>query len=251
MSVSPGARWGTFLRSFAIQGSFNYRTLIGAGFAFALLPVLRAIHGDDEAALTEAVRRHSGLFNSHPYLSPTALGAVARMEEEGQDAAVIDRFKMAVRGSLGTLGDRVFWAGWRPICVLGALGLLALGLPWWAVVGCFLVVYNAGHIAIRLAGFSLGLSAGLQVGERLRAFPLGKLQQGLTTAGAFFAGLVVAVAVGRGVLPAESTPPSSGPHWGAAAAVAAVAGIWFAARLRTPIIVLLCGVLLLGIVLGI
>lgn len=250
MSGHRWARWGTFLRSFAIQGSFNYRTLIGAGFAFALLPVLRAIHGRDQAALTESVRRHSELFNSHPYLSAAALGAVARMEEEGREAAVIDRFKMAVRGSLGTLGDRVFWAGWRPICVLGALGLLALGLPWWAVVGCFLIVYNAGHIAVRFAGFRLGLSAGFQVGERLRSVPLGKIQQSLTTAGAFFAGLVVAVAVGRGVLPAESMPPSSGPHWGAASAVAAVAGIWFGARLRTPVVGLLVVVLLLGILLG-
>jgi mannose/fructose/N-acetylgalactosamine-specific phosphotransferase system component IID len=250
MSANRRARWGVFLRSFAIQGSFNYRTLIGAGFAFALLPVLRAIHGHDEAALTEAVRRHSGLFNSHPYLSAAALGAVARMEEEGRDVGVIERFKMAVRGSLGTLGDRVFWAGWRPICVLAALGLLALGLPWWAVVGCFLVVYNAGHIAVRVAGFRLGLSAGFQVGERLRSVPLGRVQQALTAAGAFFAGLVVAVAVGRGVLPAESMPPSSGPHWGAAAAVAAVAGIWFGTRLRTSVVVLLGGVLLLGITLG-
>jgi hypothetical protein len=39
--------WHVFLRSFAIQGSWNYRTLQGSGFAFALMPVLRYVHGDE------------------------------------------------------------------------------------------------------------------------------------------------------------------------------------------------------------
>ena len=41
------ARAAMILRSFAVQGSWNYRTLIGAGFAFALLPALRALYGRD------------------------------------------------------------------------------------------------------------------------------------------------------------------------------------------------------------
>jgi mannose/fructose/N-acetylgalactosamine-specific phosphotransferase system component IID len=48
-----------FLRSFTIQGSWNYRTLQGSGFAFALMPVLRWVHGENTAALQAAVQRHA------------------------------------------------------------------------------------------------------------------------------------------------------------------------------------------------
>src|SRR5690606_32454688 len=65
---------------FAIQGSWNYRTLIGTGFAFALLPLLRSRYRGDPARLRESLERHASLFNSHPYLAPVALGAVAQLE---------------------------------------------------------------------------------------------------------------------------------------------------------------------------
>ena len=57
------------IRSLSVQGSWNYRTLIGSGFAYALLPALRFIYRDRPAELQAAVRRHTELFNSHPYLS--------------------------------------------------------------------------------------------------------------------------------------------------------------------------------------
>src|SRR5262245_42922529 len=99
----------SFLRSFAIQGSWNYRTLIGCGFAFTLIPVLRTIYAARPEEYEAAVQRHTALFNSHPYLSPMALGAVAVLEAT-EAPAVVDRFKSAVRGSLGSLGDRLIWA---------------------------------------------------------------------------------------------------------------------------------------------
>jgi mannose/fructose/N-acetylgalactosamine-specific phosphotransferase system component IID len=134
-----------FLRSFAIQGSWNYRTLQGSGFAFALLPALRYLHRDDPQRLLDAVRRHTHLFNAHPYLSGVALGAVARLEADGEDPEVIERFKNALRSSLGALGDRVVWAGWRPACLLLALTVLLVTESAWAAVALFLVLYNSGH----------------------------------------------------------------------------------------------------------
>ena len=117
---SRGVLLRVFLRSFAIQGSWNYRSLIGSGFAYALLPVLRVLYREDPAKLHAAVRRHSELFNSHPYLAPLALGAVAVLEQT-EPPEVVTRFKAAVRGSLGTLGDRLVWSGWRPLVALIAL----------------------------------------------------------------------------------------------------------------------------------
>jgi mannose PTS system EIID component len=160
-----------FLRSFAIQGSWNYRTLQGSGFAFALLPALRYLHRDDPQRLLDAVRRHTHLFNAHPYLSGVALGAVARLEADGEDPEVIERFKNALRSSLGALGDRVVWAGWRPACLLLALTVLLVTESAWAAVALFLVLYNSGHLALRWWGLRIGIGYGKAVGEQLRRAP--------------------------------------------------------------------------------
>lgn len=228
------------MRSFAIQGSWNYRTLIGTGFAFALLPVLRVVYRDDRTGLEEAVARHSSLFNSHPYLAPIALGAVSTMTEAGEDVLVIERFKAAVRGSLGTLGDRLVWAGWRPVCMLVALALLALGTPWWFAVAAFLVVYNVGHLVLRLWGYGLGLSKGKGVGERLRRYPVGPLQQGLMAMGAFLTGLVLPLALSGGLGFVGGVWPPEGADigmiWGLVAGMGAVAGVRFGLALRTPLV---------------
>ncbi len=117
---NPGRRahLSTFFRSFLIQGSWNNRTMIGGGFAFAILPVLRRLHRGDPEAFRDALQRHSEHFNAHPYLADLALGAVCRMEAERRDPEEIRRFKLAVRGPLGSLGDTLIWVGWRPATVL-------------------------------------------------------------------------------------------------------------------------------------
>lgn len=158
-----------FLRSFAVQGSWNFETLVGYGFAFALLPALRIVYRDRPDELAAAVGRHARLFNTHPYLSPIALGAVARLEVEGESPDVIERFKAAVRGALGGLGDRLVWAGWRPVCILSALWLFFAGAPWWFGVVAFLVVYNLGHVGLRLWAFRLGWKESTHIATTLRS----------------------------------------------------------------------------------
>ncbi|MGW8282380.1 MAG: PTS system mannose/fructose/sorbose family transporter subunit IID, partial [Gemmatimonadota bacterium] len=103
--------------------------------AFALLPLLRRIHAGDPVRLSEAMTRHMGSFNSHPYLAGMAVGALARAELEEETAERIEKFRTALRGPLGTVGDRVVWASWRPACLLGAIAAFGFGLaPIWAVV---------------------------------------------------------------------------------------------------------------------
>ncbi len=217
--IGWGVKGAVLLRALAVQGSWNYETLTGTGFGFALLPALRVIYGKNPAGLEEAVRRHEGPFNSHPYLAPLALGAVIRLEEDGENPDVIERFKTAVRGSLGTLGDQLVWAGVRPLCLLLAMGLVLLGAPWWWAVVAFLCLYNAAHVGIMLWGFNVGYSEGLRVAERLRHAVMSRVQPHLNGAGAFAAGVVIALVLFRGV-------PSAGePGWiWAGLALAAVMG---------------------------
>ncbi|MFC1661214.1 PTS system mannose/fructose/sorbose family transporter subunit IID, partial [Gemmatimonadota bacterium] len=132
--------------------------MIGGGFAFAILPVLRALFGKTGEGLRSALQRHCDHFNAHPYLASLALGAVCRMEEESRDPEEVRRFKTAVRGPFGSLGDALIWVGWRPATVLAALTLALAGVPPGWTVGFFLVLYNLGHLTLRIWGFQTGLS---------------------------------------------------------------------------------------------
>jgi len=161
-----------FLRSFAVQGSWNYRTMIGGGVAYALLPLLQRIHAGNPVALKESIERHSSAFNAHPYLTPVAIGAFARMEHDGHDAATIERFRAALRGPLGALGDQAVWAGWRPFCTLGATIAFCLGLDPRLAALAFVLVYNAAHLALRVWGLRAGWAHGLDVGRVLKGSPL-------------------------------------------------------------------------------
>lgn len=188
----------SFLRSFLIQGSWNRRTMIGAGFGFAILPTLRRIYRGDPQGFAEAVNRHSEHFNAHPYLANLALGAVCRMEMDGRSDEEIRRFKLAVRGPLGSLGDSLVWAGWRPATVLAALGLALAGASPGLTVVFFLITYNLGHLLLRIGGFAVGLEKGSQVGDTLRKLSLPLQADRLAGMGTFFLGAVLGLVLGDG-----------------------------------------------------
>ena len=221
------------MRSLLIQASWNYRSLIGNGFAYALLPVLRVIYRDRPAELREAVIRHTELFNSHPYLSPLALGAVSVLEDV-ERPEIVGRFKSAVRGSLGTLGDRLVWAGWRPVCALFALFLVAIGSPWWFALTLFLLIYNAGHFALRWWSFRFGLVHGKHVGEELRKEPVQLVQRVLDFAGALLVGALIPLMIAR-----PAFPGWGGALWTLALAVGAILGMRFGVHVRTPVALVL------------
>src|SRR5688500_14373912 len=116
------------LRMFAIQGSWNYETLIGNGIGFCLEPALRLLPGGVHTPrFKEALARQSRYFNAHPYLASIAVGALARAELDGEPADKIERFRTALAGPLGSVGDRLIWAGWMPFCSLLGLAVFGLG----------------------------------------------------------------------------------------------------------------------------
>ena len=162
--------------------------MIGGGFAFAILPVLRELF--EGPTLDEAVRRHAEHFNSHPYLAALALGATARLEADGAAPELMRRFKAAIKGPLGGMGDALMWAAWLPTTVL--LGLVAhfLGAPPLVCVLLFLIPYNAGHLALRLWGFGTGLRWGYDVGRVLRGAALGRMAEMVSRGGVVLLGLL-------------------------------------------------------------
>lgn len=223
----PRRRWASiYLRLFAVQGSWNYETLMGNGIGFAAEPALRSLPGGiDGSAYRDALRRECRYFNAHPYLAAVAVGALARAELDGVDGATIERFRTASCSPLGSLGDQLVWAAWLPFCSLLSLAAFGLGASALAVVLIFLGVYNAGHFALRAWGLAVGFRRGLGVAAALStpilrqgplhvarvaavlggfAVPLtlhravgGELSLALETAAAAFAGALVIGRVAR------------------------------------------------------
>lgn len=185
-------------RIFAIQASWNYEILIGNGIGFCIEPALRLLPGGPGGReYRAALARQSQYFNAHPYLASFAVGALARAELEGQPAARIERFRTALCGPLGSVGDRLVWVGLVPTCSFLALLIFGAGGSPLLCVLVFLIVYNAGHIALRLWGLEMGWRKGLSVASAL-AHPL--FREGptwLARAGTFLAGAAVPLAVMR------------------------------------------------------
>src|SRR5439155_21363918 len=108
------------------------------------------------------VARGARFFNAHPYLCGLAVGAAARAEHDGVPPEQVERLRTALCGPLGSLGDRLVWAGWLPFTSGLALVGVALGLGLPAILG-FLVVYNVGHVALRWWALRAGWTHGARV----------------------------------------------------------------------------------------
>lgn len=158
-----------FLRLFMVQCSWNYERLVGIGMGVAEEPLLRHLRGapDNGASYRAAVARGARFFNAHPYLCGLAVGATARAEHDGMPPAQIERLRAALIGPLGSLGDRLVWAGWLPFLAGAALAGIALGAGWIAVA-TFLGIYNLGHVALRWWALRAGWRAGSDVTGALR-----------------------------------------------------------------------------------
>jgi PTS system mannose-specific IID component len=187
-ALTPGlAR--AFLRLFAVQGSWNYERMLGVGIGVAAEPLLRATlgRGTDGAAYRAAVARSARFFNAHPYLAGLAVGAAARAEADGVPPDQIERMRAALCGPLGSLGDRLVWAGWLPLTSALAVTAIALGAGWAAVAG-FLIAYNAGHVALRWWALRAGWDHGARVAAALHAPALQRASRRVAPAMAFAAG---------------------------------------------------------------
>jgi PTS system mannose-specific IID component len=238
--LGPRLLASTFFRSFTIQGSWNYRTMIGGGFAFTLLPLLRRLRGTSGPELESALARHSEHFNAHPYLVGVAVGAVARLELDGESPEVIKRFKEAVRGPLGALGDTLVWAGWLPTTLL-----LALTIAWWGLspffsVLTFLAVYNVGHLSLRGWSFNVGFREGVTVGGRLRQASLRARADTLHKLGALLLGVVSGL-----VLISPAALGGAGRFWSLLAIAAFALGVTGGQRVWRPTALAVVGVILI------
>jgi mannose/fructose/N-acetylgalactosamine-specific phosphotransferase system component IID len=183
--MSPLAK--VWLRTLFVQASFSFDRMIGVGSAWAIQPLLKDLPEEHYRA---AMRRATQFFNAHPYFAGMAIGAVARAEHQDLPPDTVDRLRHALISPLGSVGDKLIWAGLMPTAVGIGLTVGALASP---VVGAltFLIVYNAGHFTLRTWALREGWRKGMEVSRALTARGI---QRGLRLAGPI-GGLAVGVAI--------------------------------------------------------
>jgi len=164
-----------FFRTFFIQAVWNFKSLISVGMSFALVPVARRLctGGQD---CRKFLKRHLYFFNSHPYFASYALGAIARLEEDRfkglvKDEEQIERFKNALIGPLGAIGDQYFWATIKPGAILaGMTGVALFGELRWQLLSILLafILYNTPHLFVRAYGLWKGYHEGYAITRNLK-----------------------------------------------------------------------------------
>ncbi len=150
----------TALRLFTVQGSWNHDRMLGLGLGYATEPLLRELPGGVSGdRYRAAMRRAGGYFNAHPYLTGLAAGAIARAEHDGIAGEQVERLRTVLLGPLGSVGDRLIWAGTLPAA--SGLGLvLSATAPIGVGAATFFVLHNLAHLVVRFwvlrAGWRLG-----------------------------------------------------------------------------------------------
>ncbi len=196
--VPPLALARCFVRSLFLQAAWNRRGMQNLGFAYAVEPALRALY-PEPLRHREALARHLGFFNCHPYAAAGILGGAIHHEERvaaGEELAGAPvTYKATLQGPLAAVGDGFFWTALRPFSgALAALGALVLG---WPAVLVTLVAYNAVHLTLRIGLFRAGYQRGDAIVTAIGRLALPALAGRLRLATAALCGLAAAALAAR------------------------------------------------------
>ncbi len=159
MKISKGDRARIIVRSFFIQGAWNFKGMQNIGFVYAILPGLRAIHGNNYESFKNALKRYFTFFNTQPYMAPTIMGACLHHEAKG-DAHRVEELQRTMESSLAAIGDTFFWQDLKPIASLLSLISVMLGHIWGIALA--FIAFNVMHIWTMINGFELALKDGIQ-----------------------------------------------------------------------------------------
>jgi fructoselysine/glucoselysine PTS system EIID component len=153
------------IRSLFLQALWNFERLQNVGFAFVMMPVFKELYPDKDKRI-QVIIRHIEFFNTNPYMISIVMGLVGCMEQQlveshNTSEKNISSLKMNIAGPLAAIGDKLFWATWRPFSALLAIGLtfiiydkqsMKIGL---LPVVFFVVFYNLFLLPFRYWSFWL------------------------------------------------------------------------------------------------
>ncbi len=193
LKLTKKDRISVWIRSFFLQGSWNYERMQNGGWAFAMIPAIKRLYKTKEEQ-SAALKRHLEFFNTHPYVASPILGVTLALEEERANGApvedvTIQGVKVGMMGPLAGIGDPVFWFTIRPI-----LGALAASL---AISGnilgpiIFFFAWNIIRMAFTWYTQEFGYKAGSRISEDLSGGVLQDITKGASILGMFILGSLV------------------------------------------------------------
>ena len=148
-------------RSLNLQGSFNYERMQANGWLYGILPGLLAIHGEDSEDLKLSMAHNLEFFNTHPFLVTFVMGIILSMEQQKSDINTIRAVRVAAMGTLGGIGDAIFWFTLVPIAAGIGSNMAIQGSLAGPIV--FLALFNIVQFAVRFFlmhwSYKLGTSA--------------------------------------------------------------------------------------------
>ncbi len=160
-----------FLRTLALQASWNSQRMQNLGLLSCLLPFRRRYPSGDMNQDRLFCRRYYEFFNTNPYFANFLIGGLIRLESErtlGADlpAGLSATYRDSLGRTLASLGDQFFWLGLRPalimvLCLMGLHGLTHAPL---ITVG----VFALGQMMLRWWSLGRGFSLGLDIVKLLR-----------------------------------------------------------------------------------
>jgi mannose/fructose/N-acetylgalactosamine-specific phosphotransferase system component IID len=158
-----------FIRAFFIQALWNYERMQNIGFLFVLKPFLYKIYLNKDKR-KEAFLRHTGFFNTHPYMANVIIAIIANMEKKiaegssNEKVSDMSAVKSAMEGPLAAIGDSFFGGILRPLVALISISILiflktsdSLFRVYNILIPLlFIFLYNIVHIFVRYRLMSMG-----------------------------------------------------------------------------------------------
>lgn len=107
--------------NWALQWCWNYEKMQAAGYAYAMVPVIKELYPDNDEQCRQ-LERHMNFYNTHPGASALIFGADVALEEAYQPETG-DSLKIALMGPLAGIGDTI-----QAVLVTPPFNIIAAGL---------------------------------------------------------------------------------------------------------------------------
>jgi mannose/fructose/N-acetylgalactosamine-specific phosphotransferase system component IID len=197
-----------FVRSFFLQALWNFERMQNIGFIYILKPFLDKIYLDEKSK-QEALMRHTGYFNTHPYMVNLLFAIVANLEKEksiskNNDSFDVNGIKNQIAGPLAAIGDSLFFGTLRPLVACFSILVMLFFMKFidqnfqkYAIFVpiIFIVVYNIFHIACRswlmFIGFKFSKNSLSVISNIKTLMPILKYVGFIVSASAFFVYLLI------------------------------------------------------------
>ena len=197
--------------NWALQWCWNYERMQAAGYAYAMVPVIKELY-DTEEDQCRQLERHMQFYNTHPGTSALIIGADVALEEAYQPE-MGDSLKVALMGPLAGVGDTIQGVLVTPTFSIIAASMAAEG-NWLAILMSSLPLFVLW--ILRWPLFNYGYKQGVNVISDVNSMSvLDDLQVaasvlGITVVGGFVPSILSGLKISSTFMYSEMVSPETG-----------------------------------------